>query len=454
MIRCGAYLRQSIADDDLAVSRQWDEIIEKICRPRGWEAVKYVDNDTSAVGEKRNRPEFERLLRDMEAGQLQAVACWDLDRLYREPIDLERIIPLADRLGIAMATVTGDVDLSTDNGRLFARIKGAVAKAETERRSERQRAKYRQLAEAGRNTSPRRSFGRLHDGSPHPVEAPALAEAYELVLAGHSLTSIINDWNKRGIRTSLGNRWGASTQLNTVLRNPRNAGLRSHNRKVLGEGGWEPIVPVDVWRAVAEILADPSRRPTDTARRHLLTGIMQCAECAPKVVGIRSSWTSHKDPISVYQCKICFRVLRAMAPIDDYITELTVERLSRPDAAELFVDRTRPDVQAKRIEADALRERLKSLALLHAEGEVDDDQLRAGSGRIKEKLIAVEHVIEDANRSRLFKGVVGDDARRFASLHLDRRRAIIDSLMIIRLHRYSMRLPWNPDTIEIEWRAV
>jgi DNA invertase Pin-like site-specific DNA recombinase len=48
-------------------------------------------------------------------------------------------VALADENRIALATVAGDVDLSTDNGRLIARITGAVTRSEVERKSARQK---------------------------------------------------------------------------------------------------------------------------------------------------------------------------------------------------------------------------------------------------------------------------------------------------------------------------
>jgi site-specific DNA recombinase len=119
----------------------------------------------------------------------------------------------------------------------------------------------------------------------------------------------------------------------------------------------------------------------------------------------------------------------------------------------LFVDRTRPDLEEKTIEAAALRQRLKSQALLHAEGEIDDDQLRIGSARIKQKLAAIAQVTEDANRSRLFKGVTGENAKLFPGLHLDRRRAIVDALMTITLERRSLRLAFDPESsMVVDWK--
>jgi len=75
---------------------------------------------------------------------------WHLDRLHRQPIELEHFMALADEKRIALATVAGDVDLSTDNGRLIARITGAVARSEVERKSARQKRAAQQRAEQGR----------------------------------------------------------------------------------------------------------------------------------------------------------------------------------------------------------------------------------------------------------------------------------------------------------------
>lgn len=468
MTRCGVFLRQSEADDELAVSRQWDEIVEKICEPRGWEPVRYCDNDSTALGAKRKLPDRDRMLQDAENGELQAIAVWDLDRLYREPIDLEYIIPLCDKKGILLATVTGEVDLSTDNGRLFARIKGAVAKAEAERKSARQKAQAKQAAEKGTNWSPRRPFGRHRDGELHPIEAAELKSAYELVLSGHSIHSIIKDWNQRGIPTTLGNKWRNSNQLTVILKNPRNAGLKSYRprssgdwkappHEILGEAEWPAIVSVDVWQAVNDMLADESRRPTDVARKHLLSTIALCGLCAEngKQVTVKPMKSSPPRCAFIYRCRECFRTVQVMEEVDDHITALVVERLSQPDAEELLINQRHPDLDAKRIEVKALRARLKSLAIDFAEGELDSEQLKAATARLKSKIKAIDQVIEDSNRARLFKDVVGEGAKRFPGLPLERRRAIIKALMTITLKNRSLRTEFDPDTsLDIEWRPL
>ncbi len=123
-------------------------IVRSCARKSGWVTTEYMDNDTSASNGK-TRPDYQRMLADIRDGRIDAVVAWDLDRLYRQPRELEDLIDLADQKHLALATVGGEADLSTDNGRLFARIKGAVAKSETDRKSARQKRADQQRAEAG-----------------------------------------------------------------------------------------------------------------------------------------------------------------------------------------------------------------------------------------------------------------------------------------------------------------
>ena len=149
-MKTAVYLRQSLDRDQnaLAIDRQREACLG-LCQRRGWtDAVEYVDNDTSAsVG---RRPHYEQMLADIESGAIGAVVVWHLDRLHRRPIELEQFMDLAKRRGLSLATVTGDVDLSTDDGQFMARVMAAVARKETDRKSARQKAANQQRAKAGK----------------------------------------------------------------------------------------------------------------------------------------------------------------------------------------------------------------------------------------------------------------------------------------------------------------
>lgn len=74
---------------------------------------------------------------------------WRLDRLHRQPRELEEFIVVCDRHDVALATVTGDVDLSSSQGRLLARAWGALAAHESEIRGERLSRAAQQRATRG-----------------------------------------------------------------------------------------------------------------------------------------------------------------------------------------------------------------------------------------------------------------------------------------------------------------
>src|SRR5438132_886966 len=135
--------------DQLGVTRQRVDCLAEAKR-RGWPVADiYVDDDRSAFNGKP-RPEYLRLLQDLRDGQRDAVLVWRLDRLHRQLGELEEFIILCDQRHVALATVTGDVDLSTSQGRLMARTYGAFGAHESEVRSERIRRKHQELAERGR----------------------------------------------------------------------------------------------------------------------------------------------------------------------------------------------------------------------------------------------------------------------------------------------------------------
>ena len=125
-MRAAIYARISEDRDEtqLGVGRQLEDC-ERLADARGWDvAERYIDNDLSAWKGGR-RPDYLRMLEDIESGSIDAVAVYHADRLHRQPRELEDFIRLADRRGTALASVTGDYDLATGDGRMRARIIGA-----------------------------------------------------------------------------------------------------------------------------------------------------------------------------------------------------------------------------------------------------------------------------------------------------------------------------------------
>ena len=86
-VHAAIYLRISLdkTGEELGVDRQREDC-EEIARQRGWKVVEtYVDNSISASKRTVRRPAYDRMVADHAAGKFQALVCWDLDRLTRQP---------------------------------------------------------------------------------------------------------------------------------------------------------------------------------------------------------------------------------------------------------------------------------------------------------------------------------------------------------------------------------
>ena len=446
------YVRQSLdrTGEGLAVARQLDA-----CRAKttalGWaETGVYEDNDTSASGRKP-RPAYQRMLADLDAGRADAVVVWDLDRLHRQPIELERFLDLADRRGVALASVGGDVDLATDNGRLYARIKGAVGRAEVERKSARQRAASDQRAAAGKPSSGRRAFGYTADGRgiiEH--EAAEVRRAASLMLAGGSIRGIVKDWVSRDVRTTAGGPWHP-TELRRTLGNPRYAAQRVHRGEIVGAGDWPAVLDLDEWRALQGVLTDPARHKAGRPSRYLLSGLARCAVCDGRIFGC------HTPRGRTYMCESRRHVARRSDEVDEMVVGLVLARLGAPDARALFTRPDRRDAAAGlRDEENGLRVRLDGLAEAYAAGEVDRAQLRAGTGRLRARLAVVIGRLADLAVTPVVASLLDCDdvGGAWDGLDLDRRRAVVDTLIGVRLHSPGQGArTFNPETVGVEWKV-
>jgi DNA invertase Pin-like site-specific DNA recombinase len=168
----------------LGVQRQEADCLEEAKR-RGWSVAQvYVDDDISAFNPKKARPEYQRLLSDIQLGSRDGVMIWRLDRLHRQPRELEEFIVLCDKHRVALATVTGDVDLSTSQGRLLARAWGAFAAHESDVKSERMRRANLERARRGLARTGWRPYGFKADGrTTIPREAAIIKEALTALFA-------------------------------------------------------------------------------------------------------------------------------------------------------------------------------------------------------------------------------------------------------------------------------
>ncbi|GAA2726314.1 recombinase family protein [Actinocorallia aurantiaca] len=455
------YVRQSLdrSGDGLAVSRQREDC-EQLAAQRGWTVVKILtDNDTSASGRKA-RPGFTELLDLIEAGRAANVIAWDWSRLSRNARDTLTLIEAGQRNGVTVALVRGsDLDMSTPNGRLVAEIMASVAKHEIDQKGDRQRRAVEQAAEKGLWVSGRKPFGYEPDGmTVRPVEAAAVKAGYTALLSGVPLGQIAREWNAQGF-TAQSRPW-AWDSVRRVLRNPRYAGLRALRGEVVGAAQWPALVSEETWRAALDVLAGNAARAVPRGAKRLLTGVGLCGVCDATV---HAGGAANKAPM--YRCSgkgaieggadLPGHVSRMALPVEEFVSAVVVERLSRLDAVELLADRGRPDTGTLRTDAAALRQRIENLALDYADGVLTRSQMKTANERLSGKLAEVESQLADAGRVSVLGPLIGaEDVRAvWDSLGVDRQRLVVDTLMVVRLDPPGRGTrTFRPETVRIEWR--
>lgn len=421
----------------LGVDRQREDCRELAAR-LGWSiVVEHTDNDLSAYSGKP-RPGYRALLADLREGRVDAVLAWHTDRLHRSPVELEDYITVSERQGAPTHTVkAGPLDLSSPSGRMVARQLGAVARYEVEHQVERQRRAKAQAAADGRFRGGRRPFGYDADGvTVRESEAATVRDLAAGVLAGRSMRAMASELNGCGITGTRGAAWtGAS--IRDVLLRARNAALIEHEGQIVGPARWPAILDEDTWRAVRGVLSEPARAPVRLhARRWLGSGLYVCGRCGqPARIGVNSV-TRGASSTAFYRCSgPMVHVTRLAARVDEYVSGVVVGVLERPDAAVVFGGRRGEDSAALHSEATAVRVRLDDLAALYAAGAVDARQLAAGSERLRTSLADLEWRIGAATAGTALDGLVGvaNVAEMWAELPLDRRRAVVDTLMTVTL---------------------
>ena len=360
--------------------------------------VYFEDNDISASKYARQRrPEYRRMLAQVQMSPRCRIIVAHIDRLYRLPKELEELIDLAESGRIEIFSVySGPVDLTTSDGRAMARVQIAMAAKASDDTSRRVLRAIDRNREAGLPTGGDRPFGwrritvtgwdgkerqtwdpLTHDES----EAELIRQAVEDVIAGASVTSIARQWNqagvpqpragrvnrKNGTNRPAGPRW-TDISVRRILTSPRNAGLVALEREAEDDDGekrteiecrtavWPAIIDRAKWERCREVLTQRAPHWANPRRRSLLTGILICGHCgASLTASVHSTRNPDGSARRVWRCsgkpgKVgqdgeqgCGRVSILAEPLEAHLTEHTFRQVDGSDVSKLMKARAAND---------------------------------------------------------------------------------------------------------------
>lgn len=469
--KVAVYTRISRDDegDGLGVARQREDC-ERLAQLRGWDVARvYEDNDVSAFKRNVRRPEFELVLSDLADGLIDGVVAYDLDRLARQPKDLERLIDLFDeRKQRVFATVTNEVILSAADGRTMARVMVAFANKASHDASRRIQRKHLELARQGKPNGGPVPYGWNKDGTVDREAAGHIRAGQKQLLAGVRVGTIRTDWQRRGLgHPREGTTRLAHHHIEHMLTSPRLCGYRTYKGEILLDndgqpviGDWETINTVEEWEAVCAVVAERKRKDPgrSLARKYLLSGIARCGLCHAKIRGQANNRRApgSKAATFTYQCSVvnggCGKVGRVGEPVDEFIISLVLAeqreraavsvaapaeqwpRLAELVAVEADIAELTQAAKNKKITVSTLLQLLPDL-------ERNRDELKLERGRFNKERHQAESLFAD----------VGED---FRSLPIERQQALVlHSLSAVLIHPAGRgRRKFDPSLIEPVWR--
>jgi DNA invertase Pin-like site-specific DNA recombinase len=464
-VAAGIYCRISKDDrgDLLGVKRQ-EKDSRALCERKGWRVERIFTDDDVSAWSGRRRPAYEKLLRALEAGEITAVAVYDLDRLHRQPRDLERFFDTCDRAGVKdLASVAGDVDLGTSDGRLLARIMGAVAAKSSDDTSRRIRRKLDDVAAEGRKHGGNRRFGYASDGMTIIIkEAKLLRAAAEDVLAGATLNEVARRWNAAGVSTpqKAGAQWSGTT-VKQVLTGAHQAGLRRHRGEIVGKGIWPAIFTrAEHERLVAALNGARVRNPV---RSSLLTGLVRCGRCGEKMTRNGTQPNGSRGHVGTWRCAKrpgygnCGQMSVTATPLEELISEAVLQRLDGPALHRALSKANTPqqDDEAARDLAEA-EGRLSELAEMYADGEISKVEWMKARGRLEDRVTAARGRLHRVEQSAALSayGKPGQLRAAWPELDVDRRRAVISAVIeAITVKVACRRGPiFDDGRVDVRWR--
>jgi site-specific DNA recombinase len=448
----------------------------------GWGIVKVIPENNTSAFKRRTvvlpdgnkalrtyRPGFREALELLQSGQADGLLALDLDRIARDPRDLEDLIDVVEsrRPRIPVESVTGSLRLANDADVSMARVMVAIANKSSRDTARRvSRARLRQAEEGHPRHGGLRPFGYEPGGLViRESEAIEIRRAADAILAGVSLRQVTADLRRRGVQTVTGVPWSTGTWKDILLR-PRNAGLVVYAGEIV-EGvtaAWQAILPRETWEAVVSVLTDPNRRtsPGNTPR-WLGSLIYRCGHPAcfgldpPSTLRVG---TSGKRPQPAYRCFTHAHLTRVARPLDAYVSEVLCARLSRSDVADLLPPQQQPepmDTQQLATQANALRERIREAQDLWESGVLSAVDLKTRHARLSGQLAVVQAQLRTTAGHSPVADLAGrkDAAEVWTGLDLGRRRAILETLAVVSvlpMARPPGRAPFDPTSVRVEWR--
>ncbi len=208
-VRCAIYTRKSTEEgleqefNSLDAQRESAEAYIRSMAGEGWECLPDRYDDGGFTGGNMDRPALRRLMADIDAGKIDCVVVYKVDRLSQSLLDFARMMEAFEKHHVSFVSVTQQFNTATSMGRLVLNVLLSFAQFEREIISERTRDKIAAARRRGKWAGGHPLLG--YDIDPRGFklivnedEAVRVRAIFALYLKERSLLPVVQVLNRRG----------------------------------------------------------------------------------------------------------------------------------------------------------------------------------------------------------------------------------------------------------------
>ena len=318
------YIRLSKED----VDRGYDEsesiknqrtLLTEYVQKLDWK-YKLIDTyvDQGFTGTNFNRPDFQRMIKDIELGKINMVVTKDLSRLGRDYIETgEYIEKWFPENKVRYVSVTDGIDtFETSNGNNdIAPFKSILNDMYSKDLSKKIRTAMHTMQKQGKWVGGKTPFGYIKDSNDknkliiYEPEAKIVRNIFNMAFVGNQVGVIRDYLNSNNIPTANKSRYNKDTfwenkTVKNILKNKAYIGTTVQNKRsrisyknrkiranpeekwVVVENTHEPIIDKEIFEAVQKMVIVQNYNRNEKKNIFLLDGLLFCYECKHKI-GVR-----------------------------------------------------------------------------------------------------------------------------------------------------------------------
>jgi DNA invertase Pin-like site-specific DNA recombinase len=323
--RCAIYTRKSSEEgldsdfSSLDAQRESAESFIASQRQEGWVALPARYDDGGFTGANTDRPALVQLMADIEAGRVDVVVVYKIDRLSRSLLDFVTLLQVFERHQVAFVSVTQQFNTATPMGRLILNILICFAQFERENIAERIRDKMSATRKKGKWVGGKPPLGYDVDYQAkrlvvNQAEATIIRWIFTRYTQVGSAGTVVEELNAKQMTTKTwrtnrghihtGNAFDRGN-IYKILANPLYVG-EVHYKGGVYKGEHEPIIERALWDQVRQMMAENSHARGNRERATVtgfLKAVTRCAHCGC-AMGV--SWTKKENATGVvyryYRC--------------------------------------------------------------------------------------------------------------------------------------------------------